>query len=165
MKNHHAILHAALAGVALLLSGCAGNPPADPVEVRRAEELIMAPFETERTIVADELVITMTANFHEHLIRTSMVAGVQEEARKELPDGGTEYLYMNHATNGDPPMRFKLGQTEFGILSRANITVLGGRNDMTLKLDATGNVTIKQDGRFEDCQSVRIENGSYRRVQ
>jgi hypothetical protein len=60
------------------------------------------------------------------------------------------------------PLRIELGQTRFLVLQVARLTVLGGRQDLTLRAEASGNVSVVENEVRTDFNSVRIENGSFR---
>ncbi len=146
--------------VAALLVACQGSPPSvDVASVQRAEARLLSPFQVEQTLVADKLDITMTANFYSRLALPSTLPGVQTEETNKLDDGSTEYVLH---TNARSPLQFELEKTRFFVMDNARVLVLGGRNDMTLKADLSGNVSIvDKGGARRDTDEVRIADGSY----
>jgi hypothetical protein len=147
----------------LAVGACAAVAPvADPKDVEQREDVFLAPFATERTVVADVLELVMTANFYRHVTSTGIVTAVQQEERRPRQDGGTEFIYTNRAPGGDPALRFTIGSTRFGILERAALVVLGGRHELTLRAVATGQVTVREGATTNDFGRVAIEDGVYR---
>lgn len=141
--------------------GSAPRPPADPAEVAMQEQRLMSPFATERTVIADRLEVVLTANFYDELSRPAVVAGLQDEERTETEDGGSVVVYRNRSPG--VPLRFMLGGTDFRIFREATITVLGGRSDLRLDAEMSGNVSIVEAGARSDYDAVRIADGMFQR--
>ena len=149
-----------VACLCLTVAACGGGPqPVDDEFMAREEARLVEPFAVDRSLVADDLEITMTANFYSRLALPSILPGVQEEETNKRPDGTTEYVMR---TRPDSPLRFELDATKFYVMKTARVTVLGGRSDLTLRAEVDGNVSIVENGVRRDTGSVRIENGSFR---
>ncbi len=144
-----------------LVLGCAGPAAVDPAVVEATEQQVLAPFEVEQTIVADDLVLSMTANFY-HLVQRRLNPAVHEVERKPRADGGTDYEFRNRVGDSQPIRLVVLGTT-FGVLKTARISVLGGRHAFTLDAAATGEVTLVRDDVTAHSRSVQIKNGSFLR--
>jgi hypothetical protein len=143
----------------VVAAGCAGARPADPEEVAREERRLFAPFDVSRKIVADRFELTMTANFFTELAEGPLLAGLQDKSRVPREDGGTGYVYTNNSPHDH--LWFRLGNTEFFILKRAEVNVLGGRNDLTLDASASGQVALVENERRIDVGTVRIAAGAF----
>lgn len=152
-------------GVAVLgvcVVGCASASPADPRAVEREQTRLLAPFRTERTVAAEELRVTMTANFFNEFVPPAVVQGMHESRRDVSADGSTSYVYASKIADARP-MQVALADTRFAIIKRVVVTVLGGRQDLTLEADASGFVVVQTgDERFHSS-SVRIADGLFQR--
>lgn len=145
----------------VLLAACGGGPApktADPETVARHETELLAPFETNSTVVADDLALDLTANFWGSALGLpALLPDSQSQSRKALPDGGAEYLFENRATGAS--MTFLLGSTQIRVRHMARVRVLGGKHDYTLDVDATGRVSVvDKDGR-RDGSRFRVRAG------
>ncbi|MBI5850704.1 MAG: hypothetical protein HZB39_06645 [Planctomycetes bacterium] len=140
----------------VVVFACGGPPrPVDELEVAAAEGGFVAPFAKPTTIVADELVIEMTANFYDELATPAGINGSQRVAR---PDGGSEYVFRNATPGGH--LTFLLRQTEIVVLRSARIVVFGGRHALTFDLAATGRVSIVDPGGRRDGSRYRVSGGN-----
>lgn len=149
--------------LAALFAGCGSAPvaDADPAEVERQEQRLLSPFQTDRVVVADRLDVVMTANFYDELGRPALLAGFQDEERRDLEGGGSELVMRNRSPNA--PLRFLLGATDLRILREARIVVLGGRSDMRLEAELAGGVSVVEAGDRRDFESLRIADGAFQR--
>ncbi len=138
--------------------GCGGGAkPVDELELAAAEGRFIVPFTRPSTLVTDDLVIELTANFYDELGMPALLDGLQKSERKSRPDGGTDYLYRNQSPGAH--MTFLLRQAELLVLRSARITVLGGARELALDLDANGRVSVVDvDGR-RDGSRFRVSGG------
>ncbi len=141
----------------VLLASCGGGPApktADPEAVARRETELLAPFETNSTVVADDLAVDLTANFWGPTLGMPALA----PDKKPLPGGGSSYRFENP----DPgaPMTFLLGSTRILVKHSARLRVLGGKqDDYVLDLDATGRVSVVDKNGRRDGSQYHVHAG------
>jgi hypothetical protein len=160
------VRRAALAAV-LAATGCGATPePVSAESVAANEAALLAPFGVARTLVADRLVIEMTANFYDELVLPALADGAQDEERVTRQDGGTEVIYRNRSPRTQ--LRLAIGSTQMFVLEEARIVVLGGRQ--TFRLDATlegggtaPTVAVVEGDRRDDLRQARFTAGSFQR--
>ena len=158
-RRFHGTAQLLLVGALLGVSGCGApaRPVADPVAVAEMETRLLATFEAPSTVVADDLVIEMTANFFDDLGLPAVLGGMQEQERKPRADGGADYLFRNKT--GSSSMSFLLATTRIEVLRTARISVFGGRKDLTLDFDAGGRVSLVDANGRRDGSRYSVSGG------
>ena len=160
----------AVSGSAVLLltlaTGCVGganeaNPRVVEQEVRR----LLLPFQTQRGLVCDELLIEITANFNEMVTRPAVNTRSQR-ANQQIGDGFVEYQWVNLVGTLESHFLFRIdgieghdvALNEFAVLQSARLRILEEGN-LTFRITARGNVTVNEAGRQRDVQEFRIVDG------
>ncbi len=155
----------AVSGSAVLLltlaTGCVGganeaNPRVVEQEVRR----LLLPFQTQRGLVCDELLIEITANFNEMVTRPAV------NTNQQIGDGFVEYQWVNLVGTLENHFLFRIdgieghdvALNEFAVLQSARLRILEEGN-LTFRITAWGNVTVHEAGRQRDVQEFRIVDG------
>lgn len=149
-------------GLLLAMTACASPKPATPEELAAEEQRIMAPFLESQTLVARSVRVRMTANFYDEFIATRIVKPAHEVVRNERDDGGSSYQYR--AVSPEPVMMFLIGKTQLAVEEELLLEVLGGRNDLTLSVEAEA-VTLARGDQQENMRRLRIQDGSFSRDQ
>lgn len=142
------------------LTACASPKPATAEELAAEESRIMSPFMDAQTLVARSVRVRMTANFYDEFLASRVVKPAHEVTREERPDGGTSYHYR--AIEREPVMMFQIGKTQIAAEEDLILEVLGGRQNLTLSVDAEA-VTLANESGQQNMRSLRISDGSFRR--
>lgn len=149
-------------GLAAVLVGCAGAKRVTPQEISAAERPLDAPFQQKRSIVADNLLLELSANFYDAVALPALQAELHE-LQREKTDEHDEYRWINKSGGVEVPLRFALGATEYAILEKATLRVMH-RGPMTLRSVASGHVIVIVDAAADmsQLQEFRIEDGLVR---
>lgn len=149
-----------LGGMAALLGGCS-NQPVSREEVALAEARLRAPYQEQRTVVCDTLVMDVSANFHAEVSQPGVQAGVHDFTRSS-DDGDDVYTWTSRG-GLQSPLRFHIGNLELVALSTATLRVRGSGKDLALNTAASGNVTEAKTGDvLRHRREIHIENGVFR---
>lgn len=143
-----------------ILIGCAGPTLATPEQIRAAEQPLDAPFQEKRAVVADDLLLELSANFYDTVSLPALQAELHELQRVKTGDHD-EYRWTNKSGGVEVPLRFALGATEYAILERATLRVMHA-GPMTLRSVASGHVIVDAAAGMSQLQEFRIEDGLVR---
>ncbi len=144
--------------------GCASGtaPKVDSPEVVRELERLRAPFQTERTIVADRVEIEMSANFYGTEWGAPSIDRSLHEFSSKKEANRDEYRWTNRAGGPQVPLRFMVGKQRFVVLRSASLHVLGGGQAVVFGVTAAGAVSILEGTARRDVAEFRIEDGVLR---
>jgi len=143
-----------------MLVACAGPKLATPEEIEAAEAPLDAPFQQKRAIVADDLLLELSANFYDAVGLPALQPELHELQRATDGDHD-EYRWTNKSGGVEVPLRFALGETEYAILRNATLRVMH-RGPMTLRSVASGHVIVDAATGMSNLQEFRIEDGVVR---
>jgi hypothetical protein len=139
----------------LALASCSATadsvPPPPPAGLGR--EALLAPFQDERVVVCDTLVIDLSAGFWKDLVFLLNPAVHETQRQAGEP---TVYRYTN--PGGSAPFRIGLGRLTFVVDRQATLRV---HQQAALRLDAgAGGGVIQMAGELrEELTGLRIQNG------
>ena len=151
----------------VMFTGCTAaaveaNPALVDLEVRR----LLLPFQVRRGVVCDELFIEITANFNEIVTRPAAGARSQRMTR-QVGDGYVEYQWVDLAGRPEDYFLFRIvgsedhpvAANEFAALRSARLRVYEGGQELTFRVTARGQVTVKESGQSREVQEYRIDDG------
>lgn len=149
-------------GLALVLAGCEAVDTSAPEEqVEAAEARLRSPYEQERAVMSEELLIDITANFYSDVGRPAVQSQLHELKRTE--EDGID-IYRWTSTGGiQNPLTFTIGKTRFVALQSATLRVRG-RGEYAFNTTAAGNVTVSEAGQLQNCREVRVAEGMFSRL-
>jgi hypothetical protein len=161
-----------VAVVLLALGGAcvSGSTAADPLAVDQEVSRLLRPFQIDRGVVCDELLIEITANFNE-MVGHPAVDPRSQRLTRTVREGFVDYHWVN--LPGAPPGHFLfkivgteqhgVAPTEFAALQSARLRVYGGGHELTFGVIARGQVTAEEataQGRERrDVEEFRIADG------
>ncbi|MEO0480762.1 MAG: hypothetical protein AAF196_14895 [Planctomycetota bacterium] len=126
-------------------TACLGTDPDQLTEeeILVAETDLMAPFESEKTVLCDALDIELSPNFYDRALTLPTASVHIKVERTPQDDGGTLYTYANRV---DTPMRVDVGKVKYYAFRSVRIRVVGGdRVQARLQSAAVGNVRVRDD--------------------
>ncbi|MCB9887851.1 MAG: hypothetical protein H6838_20370 [Planctomycetes bacterium] len=158
-----------LIGVAVLGAACAGTP-ATPEQRRLAEQRLLGPFLRDTQVVANELVIEITRNFHGNVGQPA-VDQTAHEFRKERGDGYVDTIWTNKlgelrsafvVTIGEAAQFTEKGlqqgqQTRFKVLNQVRLRVYEDARALTLNARASGPILLVQEASAKPSEVAVFE--------
>ncbi len=162
-----------------LSTGCGAGPtPVGPEVVAAEEQRLLRPFQDKRIVIADQVEITLSANFIGSRVRDDAIEnfGTTAGNRVALPgidkslhehrtvrgkDGILE-TYVNKAGGIDRPLRVIVGGTQFQALQVVTVRVLPSGALMTLDVVARGDVNVLAGTERQDLPQVEVKDGLWR---
>lgn len=138
-----------------LLTGCASTGVPEQ-QVKAEEARLLQPFQADRTVVADEVHIDLSANLDDEVARPA--AG-----KRSLEDGDIVFRWIT-PPGMQTPLRFQIGNTRLFAMRSATLRVRGSGKPVALAAQAVGQATeAVGNGSPVDCSEVKIEDGRYAR--
>ncbi len=150
----------------LLATSCLGGAnEANPLLVEQEVRRLLLPFQTQRGLVCDELLIEITANFNPMVTRPAVNIQTQR-TDQEIGDGFVEYQWMSLVGTLESHFLLRIvgveghdvALNEFAALQSVRLRVLEEGN-LTFRITARGNVTVQEAGLRRDVQEYRIVDG------
>ncbi len=150
----------------VLATSCLGGAnEANPLLVEQEVRRLLLPFQTQRGLVCDELLIEITANFNEMVTRPAVNTRSQR-ANQQIGDGFVEYQWVNLVGTLESHFLFRIvgaeghdvALNEFAALQSVRLRVLE-EGTLTFRITARGNVTVDEAGRQRNVQEFRIVDG------
>jgi hypothetical protein len=132
-----------------------------PEVLEREEARLLAPFSEPRQVLAQDLEITMSANFFKRVGTPALTPPLH--VRSIERDGEADvYRFVNKSGGVEVPLRLMLEETRFVILNTIVLRVLA-KSSVTLRALAQGDVTILEAGRPRlDVPRTEIVDGVWR---
>src|SRR5690606_40815312 len=159
---------------ALCACGSAPPPSVPQARIEAEEQRLLAPFLEERTVVADEVTVTLSANFLGSRVGASDIdrvgtpaaqrvglPGVDRELherRTERVGGETVETFVNLRGGVERPLLLVVGATRFQALRAIRVRVREA-GTMTLDLVATGDVTVLAGSQRLDVPQAEVRDG------
>ncbi len=158
-----------LIGLVVLGAACAGTP-ATPEQRQLAERRLLGPFLGDVQVVANELVIEITRNFHGNVGQPAVDQTVHE-FRKERGDGFVDTVWTNKlgdvgsafaVTIGEAAQFTEKGlqhgqQTRFKVLNQVRLRVYEDQRALTLNARASGPILLVQEASARPSEVTRFE--------
>jgi len=146
---------------AVVVLGCAGPSYASKEEVALAEARLLAPFQVERDVVADTLVIEISANFYGQVARPATNPRLHEMDLTTVD--GDDVRHWSSRGGLQSPLRFRVGEVDFAVIKTATLRVLGSGKPMTLTVRAAGEVSeVRPGSAVKNWREIRIQEGAFR---
>lgn len=155
---------AAISLLAIML-GCAGAParrvPTD-ASVQRELDRLRAPYQVKRTVVADRIEVTMSANFFNTEWGEPSIDRALHEASHRSVERREERTWVNRSGGTQLPLRFAVGDCTLVALHSASLRVLGNGEPIALAVLATGAVSVLTGAERRDGAELSIDDGTLR---
>lgn len=158
-----------LIGTALLAAACAGTP-ATPEQRRLAEQRLLGPFLRDVQVVANELVIEVTRNFHGNVSQPAVDA-TAHDFRRERGNGYVDSIWTNRlgelrsafvVTIGEAVQMTEQGPqrgafTSFKVLNQVRLRVYEDARSLTLNARASGPILLVQEASAKPSEVAAFE--------
>ena len=165
--------------LAIVAAACGSTPaPVAPEVVAAEEQRLLRPFQDQRVIIADQVELTLSANFLGSRVQEGAIEkigslagnrvalpGVDKnlhERRTTRDQRGIVETYVNKLGGVERPLRVMVGATQFQALQAVTVHVLQGGAAMTLDVTAHGDVNVLAGSQRTDVPQVEIKDGLWR---
>jgi hypothetical protein len=163
-----------LLSMVALLTSCGAPPPVDPQQQQAEELRLLSPFLAAREVGCGELLVELTANFHDNVGQPAIDKARHTVAR-ENGDGYVDTVWTNRAGTADAAFEITIGETpelgdrgliagratRFRVVNQLRLRVYEGRRGLTLNATAGGAFLLVKEaaGKPRDVQRFAIVDG------
>lgn len=173
----------AMAAIPFVIAACGGGPEPVAPEVMAAEEQrLLAPFQTRRTVIGDQVEVVVSPNFigsrvdpgdlesrvatGEGMSSLAMnrvaLPGIDKnlhDRREAQTNDGLEITFINRLGGIERPILMLVGQTEYRALQGLTVRIPRSGARMTLDVTARGEVTVLAGAERLDVSEFVIRDG------